>query len=128
MTVPTLNQLLNPTKRTNKVCNQCGDKFKYDKISVPKNNLFIFIGFDHHQPEPLITDWPLLLHVTDFISYTKDSPPLTVPYELAYIQYRKDGDGSENSIGHSTCIFYFINKYYYYNDMANEGKIRLITD
>ena len=68
------------------------------------------------------SDWPVKIQITDYDSYVAGTP-FKATYILAIVVYTDPIDTRE-CIGHNVSILRFNERFYYYNDMATEGKIR----
>ena len=67
-------------------------------------------------------DWPTEIEITDYDSYVDDSL-FTSTYTIAAVVYTNPLNDLAD-IGHTVAILRFNERFYYYNDMTNDGKIR----
>ena len=107
------------TKSTEQ-CQKCNDPFNFERISVNRDNLFIFIETPNDATFKKFNEWPIEISLTDYESYAAGAP-FMVQYELALRSYNQEYTGT---ITHALAILRLNNKYYFYDDTQNEGKLK----
>ena len=114
-----------PTRRTTKKCKDCKDPFNFERITVNRDNMFIFVGVFGTRTHKYTNynEWPIELSVTDYDSYAAGSP-FEVRYELACIIYEQIPDFNEHGITHAVALLRLNSYFYYYDDMQNQGRVQ----
>ena len=125
MTPAILNEIATTSPaspRKDKRCKRCHSSFKYERISVNRDNLFIYMNADEKSHLKRHQDWPVEIQITDYDSYV-DNALFTSTYSIAAIVYTNPLNDLAD-VGHTVAILRFNERFYYYNDMTNDGKIR----
>ena len=104
-------------------CNNCNDPLNFERISVNRNNLFVFIETPEDATFKKYNEWPIEISLTDYESYSSGAP-FMVQYELAVLSYNQRYTGS---ITHALAIIRLNNGYYFYDDTLYGGRLKIPT-
>ena len=109
--------------KSNEKCRNCNDPFNFERISVNRDNLFVFIETPEEATFKKYNEWPIEISLTDYDSYSTGAP-FMVQYELALLSYNQRYTGS---ITHALAILRFNSKYYFYDDTEHGGRLKIPT-